>query len=56
MGPLSARLAPPSSVRPELSPRSGVRERGSEELDAVFEDQKLPLDALARGNRGSSTR
>ncbi|WP_437565229.1 hypothetical protein [Sorangium sp. So ce542] len=56
MGPLSARLAPPSSVRPELSPRSGVRERGSEELDAVFEDQKLPLDALARSNRGSSTR
>ncbi|WP_437595339.1 hypothetical protein [Sorangium sp. So ce590] len=53
MGPLSARLAPPSSVRPELSPRSGVRERGSEELDAVFEDQKLPLDAL--GNRGGTT-
>ncbi|WP_437573094.1 hypothetical protein [Sorangium sp. So ce887] len=55
MGPLSARLAPPSSVRPELSPRSGVRERGSEELDAVFEDQKLPLDALALGNRGGTT-
>ncbi|WP_437963328.1 hypothetical protein WMF04_26780 [Sorangium sp. So ce260] len=54
MGPLSARLAPPSSVRPELSPRSGVRERSSEELDAVFEDQKLPLDALALGNRGST--
>ncbi|WP_433926095.1 hypothetical protein AB3662_24525 [Sorangium cellulosum] len=55
MGPLSARLAPPSSVRPELSPRSGVRERGSEELDAVFEDQNLPFDALARASRGSST-
>ncbi|WP_157906857.1 MULTISPECIES: hypothetical protein [Sorangium] len=55
MGPLSARMAPASSVRPELSPRSGVRERGSEELDAVFEDQKLPLDALARGNRGTTT-
>ncbi|WP_437594865.1 hypothetical protein [Sorangium sp. So ce1000] len=55
MGPLSARMAPPSSVRPEFVPRSGVRERGSEELDAVFEDQKLPLDALARGNRGSTT-
>lgn len=55
MAPLSARMAPASSVRPELSPRSGVRERGSEELDAVFEDQKLPLDALARGNRGSTT-
>ncbi|WP_438021741.1 hypothetical protein [Sorangium sp. So ce233] len=55
MAPLSARLAPPSSVRPELSPRSGVRERGSEELDAVFEDQNLPFDALARASRGSST-
>ncbi|WP_437766803.1 hypothetical protein WMF27_22635 [Sorangium sp. So ce281] len=55
MGPLSARMASPSSVRPELSPRSGVRERGSEELDAVFEDQKLPLDALARTNRGTTT-
>jgi hypothetical protein len=54
MAPLSARMAPPSSVRPELSPRSGVRERGSEELDAVFEDQKLPLDALARGNSTTS--
>ncbi|WP_437825482.1 hypothetical protein [Sorangium sp. So ce1153] len=56
MPPMSARLAPPSSVRPELSPRSGVRERSSEELDAVFEDQNLPLDALARGNRGSTPR
>ncbi|WP_437922890.1 hypothetical protein WMF37_28140 [Sorangium sp. So ce291] len=56
MPPMSARLAPPSSVRPELSPRSGVRERSSEELDAVFEAQNLPLDALARGNRGSTPR
>jgi hypothetical protein len=34
-------------------PRSGVRER--EELDAVFEDQNLPLDALAHRNRGTTT-
>ncbi|WP_437668718.1 hypothetical protein [Sorangium sp. So ce131] len=49
-------MGPPSSARPELSPRSGVRECGSEELDAVFEDQKLPFDALARGSRGTTTR
>lgn len=54
MAPLSTRMAPPSSVRPDLSPRSGVRERGSEELDAVFEDQMLPFDALARGNSSTS--
>ncbi|WP_437774169.1 hypothetical protein [Sorangium sp. So ce1097] len=55
MGPLSARLAPASSVRPELSPRSGVREKGCEELDALFDDQNLPFDALARAGRGSTT-
>ncbi|WP_104982718.1 hypothetical protein [Sorangium cellulosum] len=56
MPPLSARMGPPSSARPELSPRSGVRECGSEELDAVFEDQKLPFDALSRGSRGTTPR
>jgi hypothetical protein len=54
MPPTSARTTAPST-RADPSPRSGVRGRSSEELDAVFEDQKLPLDALARSNRGNPT-
>jgi hypothetical protein len=53
--PAQPQVAGPASGRGEPWPRSGVRERGSEDLDAVFEEQNLPLDALMRGRHGTTT-
>jgi hypothetical protein len=52
--PAAPQAAPPSTPG-DPSPRSGVRPHGGDSLDAVFEEQQIPIEGLAQGRGGSAT-